>query len=181
MDAQRNVNSYMRLVPTTVPYMIKDHFQDYVANQKCPTQKDVYEITRFCSLTYLSNIRGRNQDLSVAGNLAAAAIEYGLTHGIRRYIALTNMPVKKMITNAGWDPKPMGPVKITPDNLPSVVCDYTVSKEMLNDLRMRHNINHDVLYDIKNPGKSLMEIWNDNTTHEATGIFGDFIFGTKRS
>lgn len=151
----------LRLMPTKQPYMIQKSYRDYLWNEECPTQDDIYEITRFCSKYTLPDSKERHKNIASAGQLTAAAIEYGLVKGISKYVALTNVSVYKMIMKVGWDPKPIGPTKITPDNLPSVVCEYSVSKEMLAHIRQKNSIDRDLVYEPTNPEKSIMEVWHE--------------------
>jgi acyl homoserine lactone synthase len=135
-NANGEVDAMCRLIPTTEPYMIADHYAGFVETRPLPRQDDIWELSRFCV-----SLNGRIETsprLLIC--LIAAAIEFGLKNGIGNYIALAeHRMLAPVIRYGGWDPNPLGPVKPTPNDESKVVL-YTVSHEMLDSVRKKNGI-----------------------------------------
>lgn len=136
-----DVDATCRLMPTSGPYMIADHYADFIKDIPLPRSKKIWEISRFCASTSArTESNGR-----VTGELIAAAIEFGMAHGVQNYIALASdyvLPVVRRL--GGWDPKPLGDRKATPDDHAYSVI-YSVDKDMLNNVRIKNKISRTLL------------------------------------
>lgn len=130
------VDATCRLISTQHAYMLADYYADFVQDIALPRTDQVWEITRFCaSAEVRQTSRGR-----IVGELVAAVIEFGLIHGIKNYVALATDKIIPVIERmAGWDPQPIGPKKVTPDDEAYAII-YTVSEDMLARVRQKNKI-----------------------------------------
>jgi N-acyl-L-homoserine lactone synthetase len=158
LNSHGEVDATCRLLPTSMPYMIADHYPEFVENIPLPNTNEIWEISRFCA----SEAARKQSGGKIVGQLVAAAIEFGLTRGVKNYVALATdnvIPVIKRV--AGWDPQPLGPRKKTPDDFAYSVI-YTVSTEMLDAVKKKNKISASLLevsFEIPNfPGETMNSI-----------------------
>ena len=149
IDANGDVDASCRLIPTSKPYMIAEHYPEFVEKIPIPHYDDIWEISRFCA----SEKARKDSKGRITGQLIAAAIEFGLTRNIKNYVALATDSIVPVIRRiAGWDPRVLGERRGTPNDFSYSVL-YTVSPEMLKSVRQKNNINGYLLFDVP-AGKS---------------------------
>lgn len=86
LSAEGKVNCGLRLLPTTVDHLFRDHFQ-HLAPAGLPHGDNVYELTRFFVATTRVAARHRQRMIAILG---AALFEYCLAHGIETIICVTD-------------------------------------------------------------------------------------------
>ena len=166
INDQGEVDATCRVSPTSKPYMIGDHYSDFVEKIPLPNCDEIWEISRFCASEDIRKAsKGR-----ITGQLIAAAIEFGLMKNIKNYVALVSdylIPIIKRF--GGWDPQTLGSKRPTPDDISYSVI-YTVCPEMLEQVKKKKGIQGDTLItDKKNihsplssQGKNMQQ--SNNTT-----------------
>ncbi len=162
VDPSGDVDATCRLNPTNKPYMIAEHYPEFIENVPLPHSESVWEISRFCA----SEQARRESNGRITGQLIAAAIEFGLTQHITNYVALATDTVLPVIRRlAGWDPTPLGQRRATPDDFAYSVL-YTVSHDMLESIRRKNNINGYLLFDVRpNPNPPTGGKMNETPIH----------------
>ncbi len=158
LDKKGEVDAACRLNPTSKPYMIAEHYPEFVEDIPLPHSNTIWEISRFCaSKQARTDSKGR-----ITGQLIAAALEFGLAKGVTNYVALATdhlLPIIKRI--GGWDPTPLGPKKHTPNDVSYSVI-YTVSQAMLEHVRKKNHISGALLFEIQtNPNKPKGDIMEE--------------------
>lgn len=169
-NQDNKITASVRLIPTNKPYMIKQSYPQFVFDSNCPDSNNIYEISRFCFLASDASMSS-----SPAAYLAAACIEYGLQHNIQKFIALTNLSVKRMIERVGWDPTPIGAPQKTPDSVTSIVCEYSVNEEILSHIKQKNGIEYDVLVPT-NTNQKLLSLYNENKASNDHSTENDLFF-----
>ena len=143
LNEKGRVDAACRLISTLRPYMIADHYKEFVTKIALPKTNKVWEISRFCassSARILSNGK-------ISGQLIAAAIEFGIVNGIQNYIALATDTILPVIRRySGWDPTPVGEKNKTPDDDAYSVL-YTVNHEILKKIRQKNFIETFLLFE----------------------------------
>lgn len=108
------IDACWRLLPTTGPNMLRDVFPGLMHGQPVPAARDVWELSRFAvSTTRLSaaDSAGTHQfgfgEISFA--LMKASAEFGLEHGIARYVTVTTVPIERLMRKLGLNVHRAGP------------------------------------------------------------------------
>ena len=137
------VRAMCRIHPTTMPYMIKDHFNFLVENQDLPIDENIFEGTRMVA----DHTLDREERRQAIKEIVVAFIEYGLDHNLAGYIGI--MPPKiweSTFQKSGWDIDWLGSEKTLDNNGGTVrAAHYPVSKEMERQIRNKTGISHPVL------------------------------------
>lgn len=142
VNPDNKVDAACRLIPTTRPYMLADHYAHFIENEPVPNSDDIWEFTRICA----SPEAIKSSNGKITAQLIAAAMEFGLVHGIKNYISLTTDALYPMLKRSvGWDPVPLGEKQPTPDDI-AYSLKYTVSKPMLDHIKARNKINAPLLF-----------------------------------
>lgn len=153
VNESNRVDATCRLISTTSPYMIDEHYAQFIDEQTPPHNRCIWEISRFCA----SNEARISTKGKISGQLIAAAIEFGLENGVKNYIALATDTVLPIIRRySGWDPTPLGKRLKTPDDH-SVCVLYTVSQEMLAHIRRKNDIRTPLLHISQRVANSLRQ------------------------
>ena len=153
------VDATCRLMPTSKPYMLEEHYAHFVSNEAMPKSDTVWEFSRTCASAEARAERGTN----VTAQLITAAIEFGLVHNVQQYISLTTDNVFPLLRRiVGWDSAPMGERLATPDDY-SYSLKHSVSYDMLNHIRARHHIDAPLIYDFDENFQQIRSVWNDST------------------
>lgn len=130
-----------RLLPTTRPYMLKKLWPDLMPG-KLPESEAVWEATRFGCDRSLSNATRRR----VVAEILCAMQEYGLMHGIERYLVV--MPVrllKRVVVKAGCQVRVLG-LERQLGRLPAAAAYLKITPEVLTELQRRASITGSVLH-----------------------------------
>lgn len=175
INEQNKVDATCRLIPTTKPYMLKDYYSDFIENEPPPQTDEVWEFSRTCAHPEAASTTNGK----ITAQLIAAAVEFGLVKGVKNYISLTTDTLYPMLKRmVGWDPKMLGERKKTPDDM-SYSLKYTVSYEMLQQLRKKNKIEKPLLYDFDKNLSNPKELWHENLTIQQNGRANDNNPGTE--
>lgn len=122
-----------RMIKTTKPYLLGHSFAHFIEG-KPPAREDCYETSRFVADL------DKKVPTNITGELVAAMLEFGIAIGANNFISLSDIRIEKILLRSGWDPTPMGSVGPTA-NEDCVAFRYTVSPEMLENVRTKSRIN----------------------------------------
>ncbi|MBL8659027.1 MAG: hypothetical protein JNM75_04645 [Rhodospirillales bacterium] len=96
-DDLQQVRAIARLIPTTVPYMIRELWPQLICGHALPSRADVWEVTRLgVDRTLLPNVRRR-----VFGEMMCACGEFARKRAIREYYLVTHPRVIRSIEANG--------------------------------------------------------------------------------
>jgi acyl homoserine lactone synthase len=139
-DEQGEARGVARLLPTTHPYMIKELWSHVVPKFALPCAPDVWEITRFGVDRRLGPRRRQ-----VFGELVGALFDYGLSHGIARYLCLTPLTViENALLAAGCEVEILCPPTEL-GGIPSIVAQFPVTPENAERVRRHHGVAADLV------------------------------------
>ena len=117
----------VRLLPTQRPHLMSEIFP-FLCDGGPPNSEDVWEITRLCTAPKVSD------PSTVRRHLCTALMEYGLLHGIRRYVSVTHMAFLSQVLAVGWNCEPLGlPQTVNGEEIGAIAID--VSAESLSYFR----------------------------------------------
>jgi len=139
-SAEGAVNCGLRLLPTTVDHLFRDHFQ-HLAPHGLPQGDNVYELTRFFGATTRVAPRHRQRLIAILG---AALFEYSLARGIETIICVTDAFLIPTMQSLHWQPRPLGLPSKYPEGT-AVGVAIEISEETLDRLRATHGIEGAVL------------------------------------
>ena len=140
LSAEGAVNCGLRLLPTTVDHLFRDHFQ-HLAPHGLPQGDNVYELTRFFVATTRVPPRHRQRLIAILG---AALFEYSLARGIETIICVTDAFLIPTMQSLHWRPRPLGLPSKYPEGT-AVGVAIEISEETLDLLRATHGIAGPVL------------------------------------
>jgi acyl homoserine lactone synthase len=148
IDHQRHALGVTRLIPTTRPYMVRSLWP-HLVDGELPECETVWEASRFgCDRDLEAGARRR-----VIAQLILGCQEFGLAHGIERYLGV--MPVwvfKRVIAANGCPVTYLGPTMRLQDH--DIAAAYIeVSRAALETARSRTGVHQAVL--AQNPLNSL--------------------------
>jgi N-acyl-L-homoserine lactone synthetase len=140
LDGKGETRGVARLLPTTRPYMVQRLWPDLVPGE-LPECDSVWEATRFgCDQALHPAMRRR-----AVAEILCAMQEYGLAHGIDRYLAvMAERLLKCVVVKAGCRVTVLGPQRLF-GRFPTVAAYLTVAPEVLDELRHRATIGGTVL------------------------------------
>jgi N-acyl-L-homoserine lactone synthetase len=139
-DALR-VRAVARLIPTVLPYMIRELWPHLAPEYDLPARMDVWEVSRLGIDRVLNHeVRAR-----ILGEIFCGLAEYGLVNGIREYLCVTPAQiVDHAMLRAGVNVERLGePTRL--GRLPVVAVRLPVSLDGLRRLRRYHRIAGPVL------------------------------------
>ena len=174
VNEKNKVDATCRLMPTTKPYMLDEHYSHFIETEPPPHNDEVWEFSRTCAHPEARS----NTDGKITAQLIAAAVEFGLVRGVKNYISLTTDTLYPMLKRmVGWDPMLLGEKKPTPDDI-SYPLKYTVSYSMLEQLRKKNKIGGPLLYSFDETLMNPKELWHDNIAIQEDGKGSIIIPGT---
>lgn len=141
LDHQGLARGVVRLLPTERPYMIQTLWPELVAEGPLPACPTVWEATRI----------GVDRDLPpalrdrIVGELVAGCLEYGLDHGIGRYLCV--MPpaaIRATLTRSGCPSRALGAPAHLGDH-PVIAAEIPITAEALASVRQRRALTASVL------------------------------------
>ena len=122
-DHENIARAMVRFTPCSVPYMIKDHWPELIAECDAPSQYDQWELTRFCVERELG------KDISLAiGEICAAAEKLAHYVGIKEYWWIA--PKERLAAILPHNNHIVGPGKQIGDEF--CYAGYSIAKEMVN-------------------------------------------------
>jgi N-acyl-L-homoserine lactone synthetase len=117
----------VRLLPTQRPHLMSEIFP-FLCDGGPPNSEEVWEITRLCTAPKVAD------PPTVRRHLCTALMEYGLLHGIRRYVSVTHMAFLSQVLAVGWNCEPLGlPQTVNGEEIGAIAID--VSAESLSYFR----------------------------------------------
>lgn len=140
LSGEGKVNCGLRLLPTTVDHLFRDHFL-HLAPAGLPQGDGVYELTRFFIATTRVAARHRQRMIAILG---AALFEYCLAHGIETIICVTDAFLIPTMQSLHWRPRPLGLPSKYPEGT-AVGVAIEISEDTLDRLRATHGIDGAVL------------------------------------
>lgn len=139
-DDLQQVRAIARLIPTTVPYMIKELWPQLISGHALPSSPDVWEVTRMgVDRSLLPAVRRR-----VFGEMMCGCGEFARKLGIREYYLVTHPRVIHTIEVNGCETRLLGrpqslgaslvaaaSVAITNQAISTLRATYTLPPEIL--------------------------------------------------
>lgn len=141
-SASGEVTGCSRLYPTDRPYMLQDSFSHMVTKMSLPSDKAVWEGSRFCVSKELETIERKR----VAQELVLAYLEFAIEYQVESIIGLM-FPVywKNLFVKNGWDVEWLGDIHRSEEGHKIVAGDLRVSQAVLDNVREVTGITQKVL------------------------------------
>lgn len=130
----------LRLLPSTGPHLLVDHFADLCENG-VPVGSTVFEMTRYC---VSPKLRDRDAAWRARQMLSLGLVEFALLYGIDRLTGTTSLEWLPSILSIGWDVDVLGPAQRIGDQ-DVVALAINVSPATLQLMRGRSNRQRPVL------------------------------------
>jgi acyl homoserine lactone synthase len=106
-DSDGNIVGCCRLLPTTRPYLLRDVFPALLGGMAPPQRSDVWELSRFAA------VPGTGASASLPPRLAERVLLQALRvcarQGAEQLLAVTTLPVERLMRRAGVDVQRIGP------------------------------------------------------------------------
>lgn len=96
-----------RLLRTTGPYMIRDHFAHMMGEREAPADQQVWEANRIA--VDATKMKNRRQALSVTGAILAATCEFGIPRGMKETLGTYETQMIRLLKARGAPPSWIGP------------------------------------------------------------------------
>jgi acyl homoserine lactone synthase len=140
MDDAGETRGVARLLPSTQPYMLEKLWPDLISGEP-PHADSIWEATRFgCDQSLRLSTRRK-----AVAEILCAMQEFGVLHGIKRYLAVMPMRLLKcVVVKAGCPVEVLGPGRMV-GRFPTVAAYLTVSADVLCELRQRAGLGGPVL------------------------------------
>jgi acyl homoserine lactone synthase len=136
------VRAVNRLIPTAMPYMIKDLWPEVIETCAVPEEWDVWESSR---VGVDNRIDAASRDRYL-GELLCGIIEFGLMRGIKWYLAILTAPlINRSMVAAGLDVEVLGKARAIGDTPPAAPIRVNVTQASLDEIRRRKGIEGSVL------------------------------------
>jgi acyl homoserine lactone synthase len=141
LDDQDHTRGVARLLPTTRPYMVMKLWPDLIPGE-LPESDRVWEATRF-GVDHKLHAATRRRAIP---EFLCAMQEFGIAHGIRRYlVVMSKRLLKCVVVRAGWPVTVLGP-ELPLGQLPACAAYLAVAPETLGEMRRRASIIGPVLH-----------------------------------
>lgn len=105
-DSRRVVRGLVRLLPTTLPYMLQTCWPHLLADGRCPTSREVWEVTRVCVDPSLPGYIRRQ----VLPELFFGVQQFGLRNRLRSYVCVTRPHLIRHVLRDGL--RQLGPASL---------------------------------------------------------------------
>jgi len=116
-----------RLLPTDGPYMLRNTFQELLRGEKLPSQRNVWELSRFAVLSPAHRYNGQIHLNKVAFEMFERLIEFADAQNIDRYVTVVSTSVERLMKSNGITLTRFGDKKISNvDGVRSVACWITL-------------------------------------------------------
>jgi acyl homoserine lactone synthase len=136
------VRGMVRLLPTTRPYMTETLWPE-LAPEEIPHADEIWENTRFAVDRDLQGPLRK----TVTSELILASLEFGLSHGIERYLLISPLWVLRgALASAGLPHRMLRQTEVL-GRRPVASAYVPVSERILSTAQERLGINHSVLDD----------------------------------
>ena len=94
-------NGCARLLPTTACYMLQSTFSSLLRGEPAPKHTHVWELSRFAVTAEPTRGQGALGCGETTLLLMQRAYEFAIEHGIRSYVAVTNLAFERLLKKAG--------------------------------------------------------------------------------
>jgi len=140
-DDKGQARATTRLLPTERPYMLQELWPDMVTREALPRAANVWEATRI-GVDRDLDAESRNR---AAGEIVAGCLEYGLRHGIDRYVFLMPLVIiKSLLVRSGCPVAMLREPRSFGDHLVAAA-EVRITQSVLNEVRRRKNLKGPVL------------------------------------
>jgi len=142
-DADSIVRGCIRLFPTTRPYMIEELWPKTIYEHlHLPKEDSIWEASRICIDRTLP-VETRKQ---IHGEILCALQEFGLTNNVEAIIGVMSPGIwRSVFSSANWPVEFLGPKVYLDDKEVILTGKLGVSYNILEQIRMKFNIYHNVL------------------------------------
>jgi acyl homoserine lactone synthase len=129
-----------RLLPTTSPYLLKDVFPELMNGTPIPSDKDIWELSRFSSsdISPLGTTMTRMEAALHTKNLLGSTVLTASQHGAKRIILVTSTAVERLLTRLKTNSHRVGP-PIMIDNQLIVACWIEIDQKTCDALNVQDN------------------------------------------
>lgn len=137
-DSSGPVDGCWRLMPTTGPYLLKDVFPSLLYDHTAPASPRVWEASRFA----VDTTRGHTRPGAVKETTAilmAALLEFGLSFGIEKIIAVSDLRFERVLQRGGLRTHRFGQPQVV-GNTRAVAGWFDVTRENLERVRTTNAI-----------------------------------------
>lgn len=145
-DQNLQIHGTIRIGPTTVPYMLREHFSGAVcAPDKLPSSQRHFELSRMAVSRHIRS--DRNLSSKVSKLLLLAAQERGLARGAEAFWGIVHEKVIPVFTRAGYDVETTGDPVIYPNTGEHIYgVKLPVSQEIYSRCQEISDVGEPVLY-----------------------------------
>jgi len=134
----------VRFLPMTGTNMLRDTFPQLLGGAVCPNSSIYFESSRFAVETQgdhkINRVLSRG-----CGELFLGGIEYGLAHGKKELITVTDVFIERLFKMAGWSSERIGDECLI-GNSRAVAVRLPISREALQSVRRKTGIYEPVLW-----------------------------------
>lgn len=144
-DSSGRVDGCWRLLPTTGPYLLKDVFPSLLYDHPVPASPLVWEASRFA----VDTTHGPGRPSAVTETTAilmAALLEFGLSFGIERIVAVSDLRFERVLHRGGLKTHRFGQPQAV-GNTRAVAGWFDVTRENLERVRTTNAIAKLVLWE----------------------------------
>ncbi len=134
----------VRFLPMTGTNMLRDTFPQLLDGQICPESSIYFESSRFAVETDGDQKINRLLSRGCA-ELFLGGIEYGLAHGKKELITVTDVFIERLFKLAGWSSERIGEEHLIGDSR-AVAVRLPISREYLASVRRKTGIYEPVLW-----------------------------------
>lgn len=142
-DSSGRIDGCWRLMPTTGPYLLKDVFPSLLYDHPVPASPLVWEASRFAVDTTRGHgrLRGVTETTAI---LVAALLEFGLSFGIEKIIAVSDLRFERVLHRTGLKTQRFGQPQAV-ESTWAVAGWFDVTRENLERIRTTNAIAKAVL------------------------------------
>jgi len=123
-----------RLLPTTGPTMLADTFPALLGSHPRPRSEKVFESSRFCVDTSVTNSVAETGLRDVTFRLLAGILEWGLLHEQDAVVTVTDVRFERVLRRAGWPLERFAP-PMQIDDTKALAGRLPISESSLSNVR----------------------------------------------
>jgi acyl homoserine lactone synthase len=140
------VQGCVRLLPSVGPTMLRDTFPILLAGQSAPSQRSIWESSRFALDVAADAPKGKNGLACATYELFAGMIEFGLSRKLTDIVTVTDARMERILRRAGWPLRRLGnPCNL--GNTLAVAGCLEISPEILAGIRCAGGFTGPVLWE----------------------------------
>ena len=100
-SSREAVDGCWRLLPTTVPYMLRDTFPELLRGEPVPEHNDIWELSRFAISPTSSEDCRQVNFRPVTFDMMREVVLYAMSRGIKQYVSVTSVSLERMLRRVG--------------------------------------------------------------------------------